>query len=175
MANRAQSLSRTKWMCRYHIVLASKYRREIIHSQYRGLLGEIFRQPCGRKGVEVIEGRPMPGHVHSSHVSLLRSFGSRFMGCLKGKSSLMMFERRASLKCEFGNRRLWSEGYYSQFQTLVFVSRDSAAYYARGNGEERFEGKGDVIPKTLNGETSDYGPQCVPEIGSDEAGAACRA
>ena len=64
MAHKANSLSHTKWMCKYHIVFAPKYRRKIIYNQYRDSLGEIFRTLCKYKGVEIIEGHLMPDHVH---------------------------------------------------------------------------------------------------------------
>ncbi len=64
MAQKANSLSHTKWMCKYHIVFTPKYRRKIVFNQYRDSLGEIFRTLCKYKGVEIIEGHLMPDHVH---------------------------------------------------------------------------------------------------------------
>lgn len=112
MANRAHSLSHTKWMCKYHIVFASKHRRKIIYNQYRESLGEIFRQLCRYKGVEIIEGHLMPDHVHILVSMPPKLSVSSFMGYLKGKSALMMFDKHANLKYKFGNRHFWSEGYY---------------------------------------------------------------
>ena len=106
MAEKANSLSHTKWMCKYHIVFTPKYRRKVIYNQYRKSLGEIFRRLCSYKGVEIIEGHLMPDHVH-----MLVSI-SNFMGYLKGKSSLMMLDKYANLKYKFGNRHFWAEGYY---------------------------------------------------------------
>ena len=106
MAEKANSLSHTKWMCKYHIVFTPKYRRKVIYNQYRKSLGEIFRRLCSYKGVEIIEGHLMPDHVH-----MLVSI-SNFMGYLKGKSSLMVFDKHANLKYKFGNRHFWAEGYY---------------------------------------------------------------
>ena len=111
MANQANSLSHTKWMCKYHIVFAPKYRRKIIYNQYRDSLGEIFRQLRGYKGVEIIEGHLMPDHVHMLAGIPPKLAVASFMGYLKGKSALMMFDKHASLKHEFGNRRFWSEGH----------------------------------------------------------------
>ena len=106
MAEKANSLSHTKWMCKYHIVFTPKYRRKVIYNQYRKSLGEIFRRLCSYKGVEIIEGHLMPDRVH-----MLVSI-SNFMGYLKGKSSLMVFDKHANLKYKFGNRHFWAEGYY---------------------------------------------------------------
>ena len=112
MANQANSLSHTKWMCKYHIVSAPKYRRKIIYNQYRDSLGEIFRQLRGYQGVEIIEGHLMPDHVHMLVSIPPKLSVASFMGYLKGKSALMMFDKHANLKHEFGNRHFWSEGYY---------------------------------------------------------------
>ena len=110
MANQANSLSHTKWMCKYHIVFAPKYRRKIIYNQYRDSLGEIFRQLCGYKGVEIIEGHLMPDHVHMLVSIPPKLAVASFMGYLKGKSAPMMLALHASLKRESGNRRFWPEG-----------------------------------------------------------------
>lgn len=111
MAQKANSLSHTKWLCKYHIVFTPKYRRKAIYNQYRKDLGEILRQLCQWKGVEIIEGHLMPDHVHMLVSIPLKIAVSSFMGYLKGKSSLMMFDRHANLKYKFGNRKFWAEGY----------------------------------------------------------------
>lgn len=108
MANKANSLVHTKWLCKYHIIFTPKYRRKIIYNQYRKDLGEILRTLCRYKGVEIIEGHLMPDHVPIPPKLSV----SAFMGYLKGKSTLMMFDRHANLKYKFGNRHFWSEGYY---------------------------------------------------------------
>ena len=112
MANQTNSLSHTNWMCKYHIVFTPKYRRKIIYNQYRESLREIIKLLCKYKGVEILEGHLMPDHVHLvlSIPPKLSVFA--FMGYLKGKSALMMFERHANLKYKFGNRKFWAEGYY---------------------------------------------------------------
>ena len=112
MAQQANSLSHTKWMCKYHIVFAPKYRRKIIYNQYRASVGEILRRLCSYKGVEIIEGHLMPDHVHMLVSIPPKISVSSFMGYLKGKSSLMMFEKHGNLKYKFGNRKFWCEGYY---------------------------------------------------------------
>ena len=112
MAQKAHSLSHTKWHCKYHIVFTPKYRRKVIYNQYLSSLGEIFHRLCGYKGVEIIEGHLMPDHVHMLVSIPPRISVSSFMGYLKGKSALMMFDKHANLKYKFGNRHFWAEGYY---------------------------------------------------------------
>ena len=111
MAQKANSLSHTKWLCKYHIVFTPKYRRKVTCDQYRKDLGEILRQLCQWKGVEIIEGHLMPDHVHMLVSIPPKLSVSSFMGYLKGKSSLLMFDRHANLKHEFGNRKFWAEGH----------------------------------------------------------------
>lgn len=109
MANIRDSLSHTKWLCKYHIVFTPKYRRKAIYGQYKESIGQILRH---YKGVELIEGHLMPDHIHML-VSIPPKYSvSQFMGYLKGKSSLMIFDKHANLKYKFGNRHFWSEGYY---------------------------------------------------------------
>jgi putative transposase len=112
MANKANSLSRTKWLCKYHIVFSPKYRRKIIYNQYRKSLREIIKRLCAYKGVEIIEGHMMSDHVHLLLSIPPKMSVSSFMGYLKGKSALMMFDKHANLKYKFGNRHFWAEGYY---------------------------------------------------------------
>ena len=102
MANKANSLAHTKWMCKYHIIFTPKYRRKVIYNQYRKDLGEILRELCRYKHVEIIEGHLMRDHVHML-VIIPPSLSV---------SALMMFDRHANLKYKFGNRHFWSEGYY---------------------------------------------------------------
>ena len=113
MANIRDTLSHTKWLCKYHIVFTSKYRRKAIYGQYKESIGKILRQLCNYKGVEIIEGHLMPDHIHIMLVSIPPKYSvSQFMGYLKGKSSLMIFDKHENLKYKFGNRHFWSEGYY---------------------------------------------------------------
>jgi len=112
MAEKANNLAHTKWFCKYHIVFTPKYRRKAIYAQYRESVGEILKTLCGYKVVEIIEGHLMIDHVHML-VSIPPKISiSSFMGYLKGKSALMMFDRHANLKYKFGNRHFWAEGYY---------------------------------------------------------------
>lgn len=126
MANTRDTLSHTKWLCKYHIVFTPKYRRKAIVGQYRESIGQILRQLCNYKGVEIIEGHLMVDHVHIL-VSIPPKYSvSQFMGYLKGKSSLMIFDRHANLKYKFGNRHFWSEGYYVSTVGLVIYRKKSS-------------------------------------------------
>jgi len=112
MANKTDSLAHTKWMCKYHIVFAPKYRRKVIYNQTRKDIGQIMQELCKYKGVEIIEGHMMPDHIHML-LSIPPKYSiSSVMGYLKGKSALMIFERHANLKYKYGNRHFWCEGYY---------------------------------------------------------------
>ena len=112
MANQTNSLAHTKWVCKYHIVFTPKYRRKIVFNQYKESLRDIIRALCKYKGVEIIEGKIMPDHVHLLVSIPPKLSVSSFMGYLKGKSALMMFDKHANLKYKFGNRHFWAEGYY---------------------------------------------------------------
>ena len=105
MAEKANSLSHTKWMCKYHIVFTPKYRRKVIYNQYRKRLGEIFRRLCSYKGVKIIEGQSCS---YVSKYSIKDKY-FKFYGYLKGKSVLMMFDKHANLKYKFGNRHFWQK------------------------------------------------------------------
>ena len=112
MAKKENALAHTKWMCKYHIVFTPKYRRKMIYNQYREDVREIIKQICSYKGVEILGGNVMSDHVHILVSIPPKMSVSSFMGYLKGKSALMMFDRHANLKYKFGNRHFWSEGYY---------------------------------------------------------------
>ena len=112
MANQTNSLSHTKWMCKYHIVIVPKYRRKVIYKEYRKDLQEIIKTLCKYKGVEILEGHMMPDHVHLLVSIPPKISVSSFMGYLKGKSAFMMFAKHANLKYKFGNRHFGAEGYY---------------------------------------------------------------
>ena len=112
MVKATNSLAHTKWMCKYHIVFAPKYRRKEIYGQIKTDIGKILRELCNYKGVEIIEGHLMIDHVHML-VSIPPKISiSSFMGYLKGKSALMIFDKHANLKYKYGNRHFWAEGYY---------------------------------------------------------------
>ena len=106
------SLSHSKWRCKYHIVFAPKYRRMAIYGEIRQDIGKILRQLCENKGVTIIEAELCKDHVHML-VEIPPSMSvSQFVGYLKGKSSLMIFDRHANLKYKYGNRHFWCRGYY---------------------------------------------------------------
>ena len=106
------SLAHTKWECKYHIVFAPKYRRQIIYKAIRADVGEILGSLCRRKGIEIIEAECCPDHIHMLVRIPPKYSVSEIVGYLKGKSSLMIFERHANLKYKYGNRHFWCRGYY---------------------------------------------------------------
>ena len=106
------SLSHTTWRCQYHVVFAPKYRRIVIYGQIKKDIGQILRKLCEQKDIEIIEAEACPDHIH-----MLISFSPKYsisyvMGYLKGKSSLMIFDRHANLKYKYGNRHFWARGYF---------------------------------------------------------------
>ena len=112
------SLAHTKWNCKYHIVFTPKYRRQIIYKQISADIGSIIRTLCARKGVEIIEAAAMPDHIHL-YVAIPPKYSvAEFVGYLKGKSSLMIFEKYANLKYKYGNRHFWCRGYYVRCATI---------------------------------------------------------
>ena len=108
----AQSLSHSKWLCKYHIVFTPKYRRKVIYYQLRADIQKIIKDLCKWKGIEIVEGHMMSDHVHLLLSIPPKYSVSQIMGYLKGKSAMMIFERHANLKYKFGNRHFWAEGYY---------------------------------------------------------------
>ena len=112
MKNEIKHLTHSTYRCQYHIVFAPKYRRKVIYGQLRADIGQILRKLCEQKGVEIIEANAMPDHIHMlvsipPHISI-----SQFMGYIKGKSTLMIFDRHANLKYKYGSRHFWCRGYY---------------------------------------------------------------
>ena len=110
--NEIKSSAHSKYRCQYHIVFAPKYRRKEIYGKIRKDIGEIIRKLCEQKGVEIIEAEACKDHIHllvsiPPYISV-----AQFMGYLKGKSSLMIFDRHANLKYKYGNRHFWCRGYY---------------------------------------------------------------
>ncbi len=105
-------LAHTRWKCQYHVVIVPKYRRKMVYGKLRKDVGEILSKLCDYKHMEIIEAHAMPGHIHML-LSIPPSLCiSEFMGYLKGKSTLMIFERHANLKYKYGRRTFWVEGYY---------------------------------------------------------------
>ena len=106
------SLAHTKWECKYHIVFAPKYRRKEIYKNIRADIGRILSELCKRKGIEIIAAEACIDHIHMFVRIPPKYSVSEIMGYLKGKSSLMIFERHANLKYKYGNRHFWCRGYY---------------------------------------------------------------
>ncbi len=107
-----ESLAHTKWNCKYHIVFAPKYRRIITYNNLRLDIGKILRELCERKGIEIVEAQVCKDHVHMLVKIPPKTSVSAVVGYLKGKSTLMIFERHAQLKYKYGQRKFWCRGYY---------------------------------------------------------------
>ena len=106
------SLAHTTWNCKYHIVFAPKYRRRVIYGKIRVDIGRIIRMLCERKGINIIEAELCPDHVHMLLEIPPKYSVADIVGYIKGKSSLMIFDRHANLKYKYGNRHFWCRGYY---------------------------------------------------------------
>ena len=133
--NEIKSTAHSKYRCQYHIVFAPKYRRQIIYGKIKKDVGEIIRKLCEQKGVEIIEAEACKDHIHllvsiPPHLSV-----SQFMGYLKGKSSLMIFDRHANLKYKYGERKFWCRGYYVD---TVGRNKKVIAEYIKNQLEEDF-------------------------------------
>ena len=106
------SLAHTKWNCKYHVVFAPKFRRKVIYSHLRKDIGKIIRMLCDRKGIEIIEAELCPDHVHMLIRIPPKMSVAGAIGYLKGKSTLLIFERHAEMKYKYGQRQFWCRGYY---------------------------------------------------------------
>ena len=106
------SLAHTSWNCKYHIVFAPKYRRQVIYGRLKQDIGKTLRDLCERKGINIIEAECCPDHIHMLLEIPPKYSVSQIMGYLKGKSSLIIFDRHANLKYKYGNRHFWCRGYY---------------------------------------------------------------
>ena len=130
------SLAHTKWECKYHIVFAPKYRRQIIYGKIRLDIGKMLRKLCEYKGVEIIEAEVCKDHIHML-VSIPPKYSvAQIMGYLKGKSSLMIFEKYANLKYKYGNRNFWCRGYYVD---TVGRNKKAIAEYIRNQLQQDYE------------------------------------
>ena len=110
--NNKESLAHTSWNFKFHIVFAPKYRRREIYGALRRDIGRILRMLCERKEIEIIEGECCIDHVHMLVKIPPKYSVSQIVGYLKGKSSLMIFDRHANLKYKYGNRHFWCRGYF---------------------------------------------------------------
>ena len=106
------SLAHTSWDCKYHIVFAPKYRRQVIYGKLKQDIGKTLRDLCERKGINIIEAECCLDHIHMLLEIPPKYSVSQIMGYLKGKSSLIIFDRHANLKYKYGNRHFWCRGYY---------------------------------------------------------------
>ena len=129
------SLAHTKWECKYHIVFAPKYRRQIIYGKIKADIGQMLRKLCEYKGIEIIEAEACKDHIHML-VSIPPKYSvSQIMGYLKGKSSLMIFEKYANLKYKYGNRHFWCRGYYV---STVGANKKAIQEYIRNQLQEDY-------------------------------------
>lgn len=106
------SLAHTKWNCKYHVVFAPKFRRKIIYNQLRSDIGKIIRMLCERKEITIIEAELCPDHVHMLISIPPKMSVSGAIGYIKGKSTLLIFDRHADMKYKYGQRQFWCRGYY---------------------------------------------------------------
>ena len=130
------SLAHTQWNCKYHIVFAPKYRRQIIYGKIKSDIGMMLRKLCEYKGIEIIEAEACKDHIHML-VSIPPKYSvSQIMGYLKGKSSLMIFEKYANLKYKYGNRHFWCRGYYVD---TVGRNKKAIEQYIRNQLQQDYE------------------------------------
>ena len=106
------SLAHTTWNCKYHVVFAPKYRRQVVYGKYRRDIGAILRSLCEWKGVNIVEAELCPDHIHMLVEVPPKTSISSFMGYLKGKSSLLIYQKFANMKFKYRNREFWCRGYY---------------------------------------------------------------
>ena len=127
------SLAHTKWNCKYHIVFAPKYRRQVIYGKIKADIGKMLRKLCEYKQIEILEAEACKDHIHML-ISVPPKYSiSQIMGYLKGKSSLMIFEKYANLKYKYGNRHFWCRGFYVD---TVGRNKKAIAEYIRNQLEE---------------------------------------
>jgi putative transposase len=106
------SLAHTKWNCKYHVVFAPKFRRKIIYNELRQDIGKIIRMLCERKGITIIEAELCPDHIHMLIGIPPKMSVAEAIGYIKGKSTLLIFDRHADMKYKYGQRQFWCRGYY---------------------------------------------------------------
>ena len=133
MANKSNDLAHTKWMCKYHIVFTPKYRRKIIYNQLKEDIRDILKQLCAYKGVEIIEGHLMPAHIHMLVSIPPKISVSSFMGYLKGKSILMLYDRHPELQSKW-DKAFWARGYY--VETIGNITDEAVQKYIKEQAEE---------------------------------------
>ena len=137
--NDIHSLSHTKWNCKYHIVFALKYRRKVFYGEKRAEIGKILRELCNWKKVNIINAEVCPDHVHMLVEIPPKYSVSSFMGFLKGKSSIMIYEKWGNMKYKYRNREFWCRGYY--VDTVGKNTKAIDAYISNQLKEDRLNGQ----------------------------------
>ena len=127
------SLEHTKWRCQYHIVFAPKYRRQAIYKEIKTDIGKILRKLCEEKGVNIIEAEACPDHIHMLVRIPPKMNVSGFMGYLKRKSALLIFQKLGNMKFSYRNREFWYKGYYVD---TVGRNKKAIAEYIRNQLQE---------------------------------------
>ena len=134
-----KSLAHTKWNCKYHIVFAPKYRRKVFYGEKRAEIGKILRELCNWKKVNIINAEVCPDHVHMLVEIPPKYSVSSFMGFLKGKSSIMIYEKWGNMKYKYRNREFWCRGYY--VDTVGKNTKAIDAYISNQLKEDRLNGQ----------------------------------
>ena len=137
--NDIHSLSHTKWNCKYHRVFAPKYRRKVFYGEKRAEIGKILRELCNWKKVNIINAEVCPDHVHMLVEIPPKYSVSSFMGFLKGKSSIMIYEKWGNMKYKYRNREFWCRGYY--VDTVGKNTKAIDAYISNQLKEDRLNGQ----------------------------------
>ena len=127
------SLAHSIWNCKYHIVFTPKYRRQVFYKEKRIQIGQILRKLCEFKGVEILEAEVCPDHIHMLVKIPPKMSVSGFVGYLKGKSSIMIFQQWENAKFNYRNREFWCRGYYVD---TVGKNTKKIAEYIRNQLEE---------------------------------------
>ena len=133
MNDTINSLAHTSWNCKYHIVFAPKYRRKIFYGEKKYQIGQILRKLCEFKGVQIHEAEACPDHIHMLVSIPPKMSVSGFMGYLKGKSSIMIYQEWGNAKFKYRNREFWCRGYYVD---TVGKNTKKIAEYIRNQIEE---------------------------------------
>ena len=137
--NDINSLSHSKWNCKYHIVFAPKYRRKVFYGTKRMEIGQMLRQLCNWYGVNLLEAEACPDHIHILVEIPPKHAVSSFMGCLKGKSSIMIYNKWGDMKYKYRNRSFWCRGYY--VDTVGKNTKEITEYIQRQLEEDRTSGQ----------------------------------
>ena len=137
--NDIHSLSHSKWNCKYHIVFAPKYRRKVFYGTKRLEIGQMLRQLCNWYGVNLLEAEACPDHIHILVEIPPKHSVSSFMGYLKGKSSIMIYNKWGDMKYKYRNRSFWCRGYY--VDTVGKNTKAITEYIQRQLEEDRTSGQ----------------------------------